>query len=58
MAKGQKRSNREAKKPKQPKSERSAAGSAVSVALTPGPAARERAPVGGRERAGGRDGRR
>jgi hypothetical protein len=53
MAKGQKRSNREAKKPKQPKLERNAA---VSLALAPGPATR--APVGGRGRAGSPNGRR
>jgi hypothetical protein len=55
MAKGQRRSNREAKKPKQAKSERSGA---VSLALAPAPAPRERAPAGGRDRTGGRDGRR
>jgi hypothetical protein len=55
MAKGQRRSNREVKKPKQPKSERSGA---MSLALSPVPAARERAPVSERDRTGGRDGRR
>jgi hypothetical protein len=54
MAKGQRRSNREVKKPKQLKSERSGA---VSLALAPAPTARERLPVGGRDRAGGRNGR-
>jgi hypothetical protein len=54
MAKGQRRSNREAKKPKQPKAERNAA---VSLVVA-GPAARERAPVGGRDRNGSPNGRR
>jgi hypothetical protein len=54
MAKGQKRSNREQKKPKQPKAERSGAS---SVALAPAPATRERI-LGGRDQAGGRNGRR
>ena len=53
MAKGQKRSNREAKKPKQPKAERSAA-----LAPAPVPLARERAAFGGRDQPGGRNGRR
>ena len=55
MAKGQKRSNREAKKPKQPKAER---GASLPAALTPEPSARERPPVGSRNRNGARDGRR
>jgi hypothetical protein len=55
MAKGQKRSNREAKKPKQAKAER---GGATSLALAPAAAARERAPVGGRDRTDARNGRR
>jgi hypothetical protein len=55
MAKGQRRSNRELKKPKQPKAERNAA---VSVSLALGPVPRERAPVGGRDRTGGRNGQR
>jgi hypothetical protein len=49
MAKGQKRSNREAKKPKQPKSEKSAA-----AVLTLGT---ERAPIATGSRAGSRNGR-
>jgi hypothetical protein len=55
MAKGQKRSNREAKKPKQPKPEGSGA---LSVALTPGSAAHERTPIGRRDQPSGRNGRR
>jgi len=55
MAKGQRRSNRETKKPKQQKPERS---TAASLVLSPGVAARERAPVGGRDRTGSRNGRR
>jgi hypothetical protein len=49
MAKGQKRSNREAKKPKQPKSEKTAGASLVLMA--------ERAPVAN-ARISSRDGRR
>jgi hypothetical protein len=56
MAKGQRRSNREAKKPKQPKSERS--GAVVSLALAPAPGGRERAPMGARDQTSGRNGRR
>jgi hypothetical protein len=55
MAKGQKRSNREAKKPKQPKPERSVA---ASLGAVPAPAARNRATVDGGDRTGGRNGRR
>jgi hypothetical protein len=55
MAKGQRRSNREPKKPKQPKPERNAA---ASVSLAGGPVSRERAPVGARDRTGGRNGQR
>jgi len=54
MAKGQRRSNREPKKPKQPKQERNAAAS-----LTPGSgqAARDGGTIAGRDRTGGRNGR-
>jgi hypothetical protein len=55
MAKGQRRSNREPKKPKQPKPERNAA---VPISLAGGPLSRERPPVGGRDRTGGRNGQR
>jgi hypothetical protein len=55
MAKGQRRSNREAKKPKQPKSEKSSAAPALTIAS--GPIARDSA-IGGRDRTGGRNGRR
>jgi len=55
MAKGQKRSNREAKKPKQPKSVPNAAS---SVALVAGLAPRDSASAGGRDRAAPRNGRR
>jgi hypothetical protein len=56
MAKGQKRSNREAKKPKQAKSQHSAT---TSLALTSGSTARESAAVGGRQNPdSGRTGRR
>ena len=55
MAKGQKRSNREAKKPKQPKQQRS---ETPSHALALGPAARDSAPVGRRDGTGSRNGRR
>jgi hypothetical protein len=55
MAKGQRRSNREAKKPKQPKPERSVTS---ALPLAAGPAARERPPVSGRDQTGGRNGRR
>jgi hypothetical protein len=51
MAKGQKRSNREAKKPKQPKPERSGA-------LTGLPASRDAASPGERSRTDPRNGRR
>ena len=44
MAKGQRRSNREAKKPKQPKAERSAPS---PLGLTTGSATREGGTVGG-----------
>ena len=44
MAKGQKRSNREAKKPKQPKSQRSGP---LLLGFAAGPAAGERAPPRG-----------
>jgi hypothetical protein len=55
MSKGQKRSNREAKKPKQAKPERSAT---LSLPLAPGASAGERAPVRGRDPTGARNGRR
>lgn len=55
MAKGQKRSNREPKKPKQPKSSRS---TSVAPTLPGALAARDEAGSGGRERPGGRNGRR
>lgn len=54
MAKGQRRSNREAKKPKQPKPERSAT---VSTVLASGPTAGDRGPTGGRDWTGSRNGR-
>ena len=54
MAKGQRRSNREPKKPKQPKQERSAA---ASLTLGSGQAARDGGPIAGRDRTGGRNGR-
>jgi len=54
MAKGQRRSNREVKKPKQPKSGQNAAASAP---LAPAFSAREGTPAPGRDRAGGRNGR-
>jgi hypothetical protein len=54
MAKGQKRSNREAKKPKQPKAERSA-----STPLAPAPGVGNASSVDiGRGRPGSRTGRR
>jgi hypothetical protein len=56
MAKGQRRSNREAKKPKQAKSQSSAT---TPLALTSGSTARESAAVGGRAKTdSGRTGRR
>jgi len=54
MAKGQRRSNREPKKPKQPKQEGNAA---VSLTLGSGQAARDGGPIAGRNRTGGRNGR-
>jgi hypothetical protein len=55
MAKGQRRSNREPKKPKQPKVNRSASLSPTPVAaLVP----RDSGSVSGRDRLGGRNGRR
>jgi hypothetical protein len=55
MSKGQRRSNREAKKPKQVKAER---GAALSSSLAPGPSAGERVPVREHDRTGARNGRR
>ena len=54
MSKGQRRSNRELKKPKQAKSNHSAS---VSPTLPPPLAVRDAALAGGRERSGGRNGR-
>jgi hypothetical protein len=51
MSKGQKRSNREAKKPKQVKRDRSAA---LSSPLAPGPSVGERVPVREHNRNGAR----
>jgi len=55
MAKGQKRSNREAKKPKQPKPERAGV---LPLAAALVPAGRERLLFGGRDQQGPRKGRR
>jgi len=55
MSKGQKRSNREAKKPKQVKPER---GPTLSSQVTPGPSSGERMPVREQGRTGARNGRR
>jgi hypothetical protein len=54
MAKGQKRSNREAKKPKQSKPE---GGGAVFLAVASGSAAHERTQIGRRDQTSGRNGR-
>ena len=54
MPKGQKRSNREAKKPKQVKPE---TGVALSSLLATGPSIGERVPVRGQDRTGARNGR-
>src|SRR5579864_7790684 len=55
MAKGQRQSNREPKKPKQPKADRSAS---TPPLLPAAAAAGDRASASGRDRPGGRNGRR
>ncbi len=57
MAKGQRRSNREPKKPKQPKQPKQEGNAAVSLTLGSGQAARDGGPIAGRNRTGGRNGR-